>query len=159
MRGLALRALAAVAALTLIAAELVAAPDAPLSDPAQEARAQALFEEIRCVVCQHESIADSPAGLASDVRREVRGRIAAGATDAEIKAALVDRWGDFVLFRPPFEGGTLLLAGGAWALMRSRSRAPETAPLSAAEEKALAKALRADRLRHEAAAETPDDGR
>jgi cytochrome c-type biogenesis protein CcmH len=168
MRGLALRALAAVAALTLIAAEPVAAPDAPLSDPAQEARAQALFEEIRCVVCQHESIADSPAGLASDVRREVRGRIAAGATDAEIKAALVDRWGDFVLFRPPFEGGTLLLwlgplalllAGGAWALMRSRSRAPETAPLSAAEEKALAKALRADRLRHEAAAETPDDGR
>jgi len=168
MRAWGLRALAGLAALSLIAAEPAAAPDAPLPDPAQEARAQALFEEIRCVVCQHESIADSPAGLAADVRREVRGRIAAGATDDQIRAGLVERWGDFVLFKPPFDAGTLmlwlgplilLLAGAVWAVARTRKAAVETPPLTPAEEKALAKALKADRLRHDAASGTPDDGR
>lgn len=163
-----MRIAAAVAALFLIAAEPLPAPDAPLTDPAQEARAQALFEEIRCVVCQHESIADSPAGLAADVRAEVRGRIAAGATDDQIRAGLVERWGDFVLFRPPFDPGTvllwlgplaLLLAGGALAVLRARKAAVEPAPLTTAEETALAKVLKADRLRHEAAADTSDDGR
>jgi cytochrome c-type biogenesis protein CcmH len=163
-----MRFAAALAALFLIAAEPAPVPDAPLPDAAQEARAQALFEEIRCVVCQHESIADSPAGLAADVRAEVRGRIASGATDDQIRAGLVERWGDFVLFRPPFDLGTLLLwlgplvlllAGGALAVLRARKAAVETAPLTPAEEKALAKVLKSDRLRHEAAADTPDDGR
>jgi cytochrome c-type biogenesis protein CcmH len=163
-----MRIVAAAVALFLIAAEPLPAPDAPLPDPAQEARAQALIEEIRCVVCQHESIADSPAGLAADVRAEVRGRIAAGATDDQIRAGLVERWGDFVLFRPPFDPGTLLLwlgplalllAGAALALLRARKATVEPAPLTPAEETALAKVLKADRLRHEAAADTPDDGR
>ncbi|HEV2081540.1 MAG TPA: cytochrome c-type biogenesis protein [Brevundimonas sp.] len=163
-----MRIVAAVAALFLIAAEPLPAPDAPLPDPAQEARAQALFEEIRCVVCQHESVADSPAGLAADVRAEVRGRIAAGATDDQIRAGLVERWGDFVLFRPPFDPGTLLLwlgplalllAGAGLAVARARKPAPEPTPLSPAEEAALAKALKQDRLRHEAAADAPDGRR
>lgn len=163
-----MRLVVALSALFLIAAEPAPAPDAPLPDAEQEARAQDLFEEIRCVVCQHESIADSPAGLAADVRAEVRRRVAAGATDDEIRAALVERWGDFVLFRPPFGPGTLalwlgplalLLAGGAFAALRARRAAPEPPPLTPAEEKALAKVLKADRLRHEAAAESSDDGR
>lgn len=163
-----MRRLAVLAALFLIAAEPLPAPDAPLADPAQEARAQALFEEIRCVVCQHESVADSPAGLAADVRAEVRGRIAAGATDDQIRAGLVARWGDFVLFTPPFDPGTLLLwlgplalllAGGALALVRARRASAEVAPLTDAEEAALAKVLKQDRLRHEAAADAPDDRR
>ncbi|WP_226635995.1 cytochrome c-type biogenesis protein [Brevundimonas poindexterae] len=86
-------------------------PDQPLARPEQEARAQALFNEIRCVVCQHESIADSPAGVASDMRRWVRDRIAAGESDAEIREGLVARYGDYVLFTPPLRAGTLLLWG------------------------------------------------
>ena len=102
------------------------------------------------------------------MRAEVRGRIAAGATDDQIRAGLVERWGDFVLFRPPFDPGTLLLwlgplalllAGAALALLRARKATVEPAPLTPAEETALAKVLKADRLRHEAAADTPDDGR
>jgi cytochrome c-type biogenesis protein CcmH len=62
-------------------AEPAAAPDQPLASVSQEARAQTLFQDIRCVVCQHESIADSPAGIAADMRRLVREEIASGATD------------------------------------------------------------------------------
>ena len=163
-----MRVAVAVAALFMLAAEPLPVPDAPLPDAAQEARAQRLFEDIRCVVCQHESIADSPAGLAADVRAEVRGRIAAGATDDQIRAGLVERWGDFVLFTPPFVPGTLLLwlgplilllAGAALALVRARKASADVAPLTAAEEQALAKVLKQDRLRHQAAADVPDDGR
>ncbi|WP_298123114.1 cytochrome c-type biogenesis protein [Brevundimonas sp.] len=162
------RLAAALAAAFAIAAEPTPAPDAPLADPAEEARAQALFEQIRCVVCQHESIADSPAGLAADVRREVRGQIADGRSDDEIRAALVARWGDFVLFRPPFSVGTLLLWLGpallvlgflVFALIRARRPVEEVDPLSAAEEAALAQAVETDRLGHDPAAGRPDDGR
>ena len=93
------------------AQEPPAAPDTPLTAPQEEARAQALFAEIRCVVCQHESIAASPAGVASDMRRWVREQIAGGATDAEIRQGLVDRYGDYVLFTPPLRPGTILLWG------------------------------------------------
>jgi len=162
------RLAAALAAAFAIAAEPTPAPDAPLKDPAQEARAQALFEQIRCVVCQHESIADSPAGLAADVRREVRGQIADGRSDDDIRAALVARWGDFVLFRPPFSLGTLLLWLGpallvlgflVFAVIRARRPVEEADPLSAAEEAALAQAVETDRLGHDPAAGRPDDGR
>ena len=94
-----------------LAQEPPSAPDQPLARPEQEARAQALFNEIRCVVCQHESIADSPAGVASDMRRWVRDRIAAGESDADIREGLVARYGDYVLFTPPLRAGTLLLWG------------------------------------------------
>ena len=73
------------------------APDRPLPDAAQEARAQALFDDIRCVVCQHEAIADSPAGIAADMRVLVREQIAAGRTDEQVRDDLVRRYGDFVL--------------------------------------------------------------
>lgn len=134
-------------------AEPPPAPDQPLTDPAQEARARALFGDIRCVVCQHESIADSPAGIASDLRRLVREQIAAGKTDEEIKADLIRRYGDYALFQPPVRVGTWVLWFGPFALaagagavlfLRSRRRASvEAAPLTPEEERALA-ALTAD---------------
>jgi cytochrome c-type biogenesis protein CcmH len=127
-------------------AQDVAAPDQPLADPQAEARAQRLFADIRCVVCQHESIADSPAGLAGDLRRLVRERIAEGATDEQIEAELVARYGDFILFRPPFNALTALLWGAPFALglgglavflAWSRRRRSPVAPLTAEEERAL----------------------
>ncbi len=128
-------------------AEPPPAPDRPLSDPAQEARARALFGDIRCVVCQHESIADSPAGIAADLRGLVREQIAAGKTDDEIKADLIRRYGDYVLFQPPVRIGTWLLWFGPFALaagagvvlvLRARRRgADEAAPLTPEEERAL----------------------
>lgn len=142
------------AAIGLMAAEPAPAPDRPLTDAAQEARAQALFDDIRCVVCQHEAIADSPAGVAADMRRLVREEIAIGRTDAQIRAGLVDRYGDYILFRPPVRMGTwllwfgpflLVLVAGAVLLMRGRQPPPgEAAPLSADEEKALVDSLAAD---------------
>ena len=129
------------------------APDRPLPDAAQEARAQALFDDIRCVVCQHEAIADSPAGIAADLRGLVREQIAAGKTDDEIKADLLRRYGDYVLFQPPLRIGTWLLWFGPFALaagagvvlvLRARRRGTgEAAPLTSEEERALA-ALTAD---------------
>lgn len=101
--------------------------DTPLPDAAQEARARALFYEIRCVVCQSESIADSPADVAADLRRAVRERIVAGDGNETIKAYLSSRYGDAVLMRPPLEARTLalwfgplllLLAGGLLAWRR-----------------------------------------
>lgn len=135
-------------------AEPAVAPDRPLADAGQEARAQALFEGIRCVVCQHEAIADSPAGVASDMRRLVREEIAAGRSDTQIRAGLVERYGDYVLFKPPVRIGTwllwfgpfaLLLAAGSVLLLRGRKTAPgETSPLSVDEERRLAERLADD---------------
>jgi cytochrome c-type biogenesis protein CcmH len=125
-------------------------PDRPLADATQEARAQALFDDIRCVVCQHEAIADSPAGIAADMRALVREEIASGRSDEQVRDDLVRRYGDFVLFTPPLRGGTWLLwfgpfaallaaGGGLWLVSRRRSAAAE--PLSAAEEADLARIL------------------
>lgn len=129
-------------------AEPPPAPDRPLTDPAQEGRARALFGDIRCVVCQHESIADSPAGIAADLRGLVREQIAAGKTDDEIKDDLIRRYGDYVLFQPPVRIGTWLLwfgpfalAAGAGVVLVLRARrcgTAEAAPLTAEEERALA---------------------
>ena len=140
-----------VGALSLMAgaamAEPPAAPDRPLPDAAQEARARALFTDIRCVVCQHESIADSPAGIAADMRRLVREEIAAGKSDLEVRQDLVRRYGDYILFQPPVRAGTWLLWFGPFALVlgagavfvwRSRRRRVEIAPLTPEEERALA---------------------
>ncbi|MGZ9098565.1 MAG: cytochrome c-type biogenesis protein [Brevundimonas sp.] len=142
------------------------APDRPLADATQEARAQALFDDIRCVVCQHEAIADSPAGIAADMRRLVRDEIAAGRTDVEIRDDLVRRYGDFVLFSPPLRLGTwllwfgplaALLAAGAGLWLASRHRRAETAPLSPEEEVRLAGILAGQAVRPDPDAKPTDD--
>jgi cytochrome c-type biogenesis protein CcmH len=99
----------------------------PLAEnPQVEARLVVIAEELRCLVCQNESLASSHAELAEDLRREVRKLIAQGMTDAQIKTYLVERYGDFVLYRPPVKpltwplwfGPFLLLALAVWGLWR-----------------------------------------
>ncbi len=114
-------------------------------DPAMQERYERLIGELRCLVCQNESIADSNAMLAGDLRREVRDMMQAGRTDLEIRAFMTERYGDFVLYRPPFVPRTwflwaapaLLLAGGiglgAFIVLR-RVRAARTDPASLDEE-------------------------
>jgi len=122
-------------ALVLVANAAAASP-APetLRDPAQEARARGLQKELRCLVCQGESIDESAAPLAADLRRLIREHIARGESDAQIKDYLVARYGDFILMRPPFRADTyilwlaplgVLLLGGAAAtfiVIRARRR-------------------------------------
>jgi len=91
--------------------------DQPLADPAQEARARALMREIRCVVCQSQSIDESDADIAANFRNIVREQIAAGRSDQEILDYLTARYGDFVLFDPPFRATTLILWVGPFALL------------------------------------------
>ena len=126
--------------MSLLAILVAVAAPAVLSQPAQEARAQALEREIRCVQCQNEPIAQSTADIAVDMRLLVRERVAAGDSDAEIRAFFRQRYGDFVLFRPPWDARTwalwaapfLLLAGGlaaVAAVRRGRSAAdPDLRP-------------------------------
>jgi cytochrome c-type biogenesis protein CcmH len=151
-----------------LAQEPAAPPDRPLPQASQEARAQAIFEVVRCVVCQHESIADSPAGIAGDMRRLIREEIASGATDRAIKDDLVRRYGDYVLFTPPVRTGTwllwfgpaLLVLAGAGALVAlTRRRAAATAPLSPDEERRLADLLQTETVRPDPDASPPHDGR
>jgi cytochrome c-type biogenesis protein CcmH len=87
------------------------------SDPAVEARLVAIAEDIRCLVCQNESLAGSRAELAEALREEIRRQIAAGQSDAQIKQYLVARYGDFVLYEPPFKTSTLLLWAGPALLL------------------------------------------
>jgi cytochrome c-type biogenesis protein CcmH len=89
---------------------------APL-DAAGQARLKALSEELRCLVCQNQTLADSHADLAIDLRNQVHELIAAGQTDAQIRAYMVERYGDFVLYKPPVQGNTALLWGGPFALL------------------------------------------
>ena len=90
--------------------------DQPLSDPALEARARALMREIRCVVCQSQSIDESDADIAANLRNIVREQMAAGKSDDEIRDYLVARYGNFVLLKPPFNRSTLVLWGAPFAL-------------------------------------------
>jgi len=86
----------------LFASVLIAfAAGAPLEDPAQEMRAQALMREVRCVACENEPVSQSSAPIAEDMRARIREMVAEGATDAEIRDWFVSRYGEFVLFRPP----------------------------------------------------------
>lgn len=120
-------------------------------DPVVEQRVIAISEEMRCLVCQNESLAGSHADLAQDLRRELREMIKEGKSDAEIKDFMVSRYGDFVLYRPPFKpltwllwiGPFLLMVAGVAALfryLRRRGRSVETKPLTD-EERARAQAL------------------
>ena len=130
-------------------------PAERLADPAQEARARALFREVRCLVCQNESIDDSEADLAEDLRKVVRTQVAAGRSDAEVKRYLTDRYGEFVLLKPPFSPGNailwlapfaIVLGGGTILFLRAR-KPPETPLLSDEEETALAALNVADKAK------------
>jgi cytochrome c-type biogenesis protein CcmH len=103
------RLLAAMAAILCIAA--ASDPAERLPDPAQEARARELFREVRCLVCQNESIDDSNAELAADLRRLVREEVKAGKSDDEVRKHLTDRYGEFVLLKPAFSWGNAALWG------------------------------------------------
>jgi cytochrome c-type biogenesis protein CcmH len=126
-------------------------PAEMLANPAQEARAEAIGERLRCLVCQNESIEESQADLARDLRRVVRQRVAAGDTDRQVVAWMVARYGQFVLLRPRFNAATgllwcspvlaLLAGGGIVWLSRRRQGAPPP-PLSAAERAKLAELTR-----------------
>ncbi len=124
-------------------------PAEALPDPRQEARAVAIGQQMRCLVCQNESIEDSGADLARDLRRIVRQQVAEGKTDQQVTAWLVARYGNFVRLRPPFEWGTALLWGspvialavGAVAALLGRSRPAAPAPLSTAEQARLSRLL------------------
>ena len=87
-------------------------PDEILNDPALEARARTISRELRCLVCQNQSIDDSDAPLARDLRVLVRDRLSAGDSDTQVMDYVVSRYGDFVLLKPPFKATTLLLWGG-----------------------------------------------
>jgi cytochrome c-type biogenesis protein CcmH len=92
-------------------------PDEMLADPALEARARALSRQLRCMVCQNQSIDDSDAPLARDLRLLVRERIQAGDSDAQVIAFLVARYGEFVLLKPPFAWNTALLWGAPFGVL------------------------------------------
>ncbi len=120
-------------------------PSERLADPALEARARAISSQLRCLVCQNESIDESGADLAHDIRMFVRERLTAGDTNAQATQALVNRYGQFVLLKPPVEPATyvlwygpplLLVIGLAGSVIWLRRRQPslvEAAPLSAEE--------------------------
>lgn len=97
------------ALVVLPTAGLAVTPDEMLADPAMEARARAISQDLRCVVCQNQSIDDSNAPLAKDLRILVRDRLKAGDTDADAKAFVVARYGNFVLLQPPMQINTLML--------------------------------------------------
>jgi cytochrome c-type biogenesis protein CcmH len=145
--------------LALIAASVAHAvqPDEIMSDPAKEARARALSRELRCMVCQNQSIDDSEAPLARDLRLLVRERIAAGDSDGQVIDFLVARYGQFVLLKPRFEQETLvlwlltplLLIGGGiglWLQARRRSlrNSQGSARLTADEEARIAALMSSD---------------
>jgi len=143
MRGLRRAALALLAVTVLSAA--AADPADRLADPAKETRAHALFRDVRCLVCQSESIDESQAPLAHDLRQLIRQQVADGRTDAQIRDFLVSRYGQFVLLTPELSWGNavlwlgplLVIALGAVALWTRRRRTPEPTGLSAQEEAAL----------------------
>lgn len=145
-----MRIAASLLALSLVTSAHAVQPDEVLKDPSQEARARALSLELRCLVCQNQSIDDSNAPLARDLRLLVRERIVAGDDDTAIRRFLVERYGDFVLLKPPFDSRTVLLwigpflvlaAGAAAVFAAARKRravALSAPPLTDEERRALA---------------------
>ena len=144
--------------LGLVTSPVLCAEDdlqAAKADPVLEARLQKLAEELRCLVCQNESLAASRADLALDLRREMRTQMRAGKSDREVIDYLVSRYGDFIRYRPPLRADTLLLwfapaavlliAGAAlWQSLRRRLATAPAADLSA-EDEARANALLGER--------------
>jgi len=158
------RALAVAFALAVMLSPAARAvlPDEVMADPVKEARARDLSRELRCMVCQNQSIDDSEAPLARDLRLLVRERIAAGDSNAQVLDFLVTRYGEFVLLKPRFERQTLLLwlltpfvlgAGGLALYLQARRRAQlavgddrSAARLSADEEARLQRLMTAEDL-------------
>ncbi|WP_293364798.1 cytochrome c-type biogenesis protein [Phenylobacterium sp.] len=153
------RLLPIVAALALLAGPAAAVnPDEQLADPKLEARALKLSQELRCVVCQNQSIDDSDAELARDLRLILRERIAAGDTDEQAMDHIVSRYGSFVQLRPPLRWDTVLLwfgpvlvlvLGGVGAAVYVRGRSSTAAAvgaLNADEEAELARMLDGDKV-------------
>ena len=103
------RLLATAAIVLLSVSALAIDTDKAFDDPVMQARYERLIAEVRCVTCQNQNIKDSNAFIASDLRREIRRLMGEGKTDAEVKDFLVTRYGDFVLYKPRFEGKTLVL--------------------------------------------------
>ncbi len=133
--------------LSVLPAYAISDPAEMLANPAQEARAEQIGRQLRCLVCQNESIEDSGAPLAQDLRGIVRQRVVAGDTDKQITAWMVARYGEFVRLRPPFNALTAVLwlspllavmigLGFAWAARRNRPSVP--APLTDTERRRLA---------------------
>jgi cytochrome c-type biogenesis protein CcmH len=147
----------AVAFLVTLGGQMVQAvePSERLGDPGLEARARALSKEVRCLVCQNQSIDDSNADLAHDLRVLLRQRLVAGDTDQQVLDYIAARYGMFVLLDPPFEPVTyllwltpplLVLGAGALLVIRSRRRRPERRlPVLTQDEKARAALLLGDR--------------
>ncbi|NVD98000.1 cytochrome c-type biogenesis protein [Massilia sp. BJB1822] len=126
----------------LLAARAAGAPAQP--EAQLEARVAALSAELRCLVCQNQTLADSQAELAVDLRRQIREQMRAGRSEAQVADFMVQRYGDFILYRPPFKASTLLLwlapglllLGGVLALflrLRSQGRGKRSPALSPAE--------------------------
>jgi cytochrome c-type biogenesis protein CcmH len=143
--------LAALLVLAVAAPACAIEPQEQLTDPALEARARTLGQELRCLVCQNESIDDSNADLARDLRTIVRERLTAGDSDQQVLGFVTARYGDYVLLRPPVRAGTLVLWFGpvvllvaaiiAMTLRRRRPAKAEPAPLSSEEDRRLARLL------------------
>ncbi len=153
-------------AVLLLAVPLAAHAEQRLADPAQEARAHALFRQVRCVVCQNESIDDSEADLAADLRGIVRSQVAAGRSDKDIRGFLVARYGEFVLLKPRFSAGNALLwlapfavAGGGLTVLASRRRRPALEPELTPQEQARLQALETDAQVPPQSGPTPDAAR
>jgi cytochrome c-type biogenesis protein CcmH len=131
---------------------LAVQPDEVMKNPALETRARALSSELRCLVCQNESIDDSEAPLARDIRVLIRERIGKGESNDSVRAYLVSRYGDFILLKPPFKPETLLLwlspvltlGLGVAAALYARRRAPSATPRLSEEEEARLAALTAE---------------
>jgi cytochrome c-type biogenesis protein CcmH len=128
-------------ALALSSAALAIAPDEMLADPVLEARAREVGKDLRCLVCQNQSIDDSDAELARDLRRLLRQRLLTGDSDVQARDYIVARYGDYVLLKPPFKAATLplwlgpfflLAAGGLAVVAYFRRRGRETAASPAA---------------------------
>lgn len=141
--------LLALTCLTGPLAQAATNPDEILQDPALEQRARELSKQLRCLVCQNQSIDDSDADLARDLRRIVRERLTAGDTDDQVMAFVTARYGDYVLLRPPLRAGTLalwfgpvvLLVAGIAAIMLRRRRRVAAERFSAEEDGRLARLL------------------
>jgi cytochrome c-type biogenesis protein CcmH len=143
--------LAIAAVLASLAPAFALTPDELLKDPALEHRAREISAQLRCLVCQNQSIDDSDAPLAKDLRTLVREQLVQGKSDGEIMDFVVSRYGDYVLLKPPFSMNTLLLwgtpfavlliAGAALMMRRRRVEAMPEAPLSEAERRALERVM------------------
>ena len=119
-------------------------------DPMLEKRVAALADELRCLVCQNQTLADSHAPLAVDLRNQIREQLAKGASEREVREFMVARYGDFVLYRPPLKGNTLLLWAGPFILLafglfllflRIKRKVPAEPELSEADRARAAKLL------------------